>query len=56
MIKICDCTWCKHRGEKKGYTMTCEAFPDGIPYSFDIDNASTFGECNNGIKFEPVEK
>lgn len=56
MTLICDCDNCKNLGEMKGFQATCKAFPDGIPYTFDMVNASQLDECNNGIKFEPKEE
>lgn len=32
--------------------MTCDAFTDGIPFSFNYDNVEKLEECNNGIKYK----
>ena len=38
-----------------GYRWRCLAFPDGIPNSFDVDDAIRRGECANGYRFEEDE-
>lgn len=55
MIAISDCNKCKHKRERKGFQMCCDAFPDGIPYSFDDEKVKEMKECNNGIGYEPKE-
>lgn len=52
MIKIVKCNNCEHKRQSKGFKMTCDAFPDGIPFSFDYDNVEKLEECNNGIKYK----
>ena len=52
MIKIVKCNNCEHKRQSKGFKMTCDAFPDGIPISFDYDNVEKLEECNNGIKYK----
>ena len=52
MIRISDCAYCIHRRENKGYQMTCDAFPEGVPYEFDDNNVKEIKECNNGIGYK----
>lgn len=51
MIEIIKCNYCEHK-KNKGFKMTCDAFPDVIPFSFDYDNVEKLEECNNGIKYK----
>lgn len=56
MIKFCDCDYCKHsKGLKNGHIF-CDAFPNGVPYSFYGKDLKKISDCNNGIGFEPKEK
>ena len=48
--QVVKCSDCKHR---IGITVTCEAFPEGIPIA-EIVNKE--GECKNGIQYEPKGK
>ena len=51
------CNSCEHfrKGKWKekanGVYETCDAFPDGIPYSLPL-NKERFNGCANGMKFE----
>ncbi len=55
MIRLSDCDYCRHCHELKDGIVTCEAFPDGIPYEhMDKDLKETL-ECNNGIGYEPKD-
>lgn len=56
MIMITACSKCKHQKGVKNFLPVCDAFPDGMPYSFDDQNVENLKECNNGIKFEPATK
>lgn len=52
-MKFCDCDYCIHALDGKRAKIYCSAFPDGVPDTFDIYNASEFEECNNGVHYEP---
>lgn len=53
MIVFVDCDNCKHRKKEKiGRHTVCDAFPNGIPFSFDAKNVRNMLECNNGIRYE----
>lgn len=56
MIEIVKCNKCEHIRKNNGYKMTCDAFPDGIPFSFDCDKVEELAECNNGIKYKENKK
>lgn len=45
--QVVKCSDCKNRN---GITMTCKAFPKGIPFTEIIKKD---GECNKGIHYEP---
>lgn len=55
MICIPDCVYCKHNRKELvcGWKGACDAFPEGIPYDFDLGSVRKNKECNNGIGFEP---
>ena len=42
--------------KNEGYHMTCDAFPDGIPFWFDYGKVEVMDECNNGIKYKEISK
>ena len=49
------CVYCKHR---IGVSVTCEAYPEGIPeeifFTSEIDHREPY-EGDDGIQFEPAE-
>ena len=55
MIKLSDCDYCKHCHELKNGSVTCDAFPNGIPYDHMDKDLKETSECNNGIGYEPKE-
>lgn len=56
MIYIPPCDYCKNKLPLiDGWKMACRAFPDGIPYDFDMLYSDEKEECNNGFKYEPEE-
>lgn len=52
------CDHCKHiRPNLDGWKMNCDAFPEGLPKRFMLDNDVTkLKECNNGIGYEQKDK
>lgn len=56
MTEIVKCNYCEHIRENKGFRMTCEAFPDGIPFEFDCNKVAESKECNNGLKYKKKNK
>ena len=54
MVTIDKCSFCKNRRENKGFRMTCNAYPEGIPY--DIRDVTKLPECNNGFRYEKKEE
>lgn len=56
MISVSPCSNCKHKREKIGFQMACDAFPDGMPYDFNDDIVEEIKECNNGIGYEESDE
>ena len=56
---LSDCLECKHcQGyDKLKNGIICDVFPNGIPAEilFDEAGARQLPECNNNIRFEPIE-
>lgn len=51
------CERCKHlRPLLDGWEMACDAFPEGLPRGFFMQDVTKLPECANGIKYEPKEK
>ena len=56
MIKLSWCDTCKHITGTNGVLPTCDAFPNGVPYTFNTDQDVELKECNNGITYEPQDQ
>lgn len=53
------CEKCKHIHSNliDGWNVACDAFPKGFPKGFPFNvNVTELEECNNGIKFEPIDE
>ena len=52
------CEQCIHyRGLINSWRSGCDAFPDGFPWRFTLDNdVRTLEECANGYKWEPKDE
>jgi hypothetical protein len=58
MITGLNCAFCKHLRSSQGETLTCEAFPNGIPEPIattKVEHTSSY-PSDNGIRFEPSEE
>lgn len=50
------CSTCKHiRPNKDGWIMNCDAFTEEIPDDFVFSDPRELKECNNGVRYEPIE-
>ena len=59
LVEICD--YCKYRKEKSVIQngcrhAACMAFPDGIPFSLNLDEKERSKGCANGYKYEKGTK
>ena len=56
MIKLQWCDSCKNKTKMNGFHLCCNAFPDGIPYTFDRSKDHELKTCNNGIGYEEIKE